>query len=1146
MMNARSSKSFFCLNIAQSIGAFNDNAFKILTSLLALSLVKDPASSGRWIALASGVFVAPFLLFSLFAGSLADRISKRTILVTVKCAEILIMGSAFAAFYSQRIEVFIFTLFLLGIHSTFFSPAKYGILPEITPVENLSMANGFIELFTFLAILLGTVFGSFAIDLFKGNLSWIGVCLLSLSVLGVLVSLGIEKTKPLDPQKPLRWNVVKDVIQEIKFLKQSRILGLGTLGIAYFWFLAAMLQLNTLLYGKEILGASQMATGGLLIAVALGAGVGSILAGKISGARVELGLVPLGAIGMSLFALDLAFNGHHYIRAIVDLSLLGCSGGFFIVPLNTLIQVESPAQERGRVIATTNFFAFCGIFLASIAMWLFRDPLGMTPAWIFGLMGLATIGTGAFIVILLPAWLVRLLLLILTHSLYRIKVRGIENIPKNKGALLVCNHVSFVDGLLIIAAMPRHVRFMIEKPWFEAPIVRRFCKILRAISVPQGEGPKGILRCLQTAREGLDQGDLICIFAEGQITRTGNLQPFKDGFGRIVKNSTIPIVPIYMDRVWGSVFSFERKKFVWKKPLQMPYRVTVCIGKALPPESSTKQVRDAVAGLANEAFTLRKQEQWTLPYQFIRVAKKRWSRECLADSIGIRTTYGRTLVASILLARKLRRQCAQEKMIGILLPPTTAGAITNIAVSLSGKVPVNLNYSALGTLDSVSRQCGLKTILTSKVFLRRLGAKIPEGALFVEDVAGQIPRIKKILWGIFACFMPSRLLAATVMAGNPRDVDALATVIFSSGSTGEPKGVMLSHFNITSNIEGLSQVFFFHNDDVAIGVLPFFHSFGFTVTLWLPLLIGIRVVYYPNPMEAQAIGELTEKNKGTILLATPTFLSTYTRRCSPKQFSTLRYVIVGAEKLRDSVAKAFAEKFGIWPLEGYGATELSPVVSVNVPDIEEGNIRQVGLKRGTVGETLPGISVRIVDPETFAELPAKKEGLLLVHGPNVMQGYLGRPDLTSQVLKDGWYVTGDIASVDDGGFLTITDRLSRFSKIGGEMVPHLKVEEEIQKILGEADTTCAVTAVSDEKKGERLVVLYTNSTLKPKDVWGKLMQTELPKLWIPKEEDFYVVNELPILGSGKLDLRKIKSLAETTAGTKGQAIKGLETAKPND
>ncbi len=1129
MSDRQPEKSFIYLNIAQGLGAFNDNAFKILTCLLALSLVKDPAASGRWIALASGVFVAPFLLFSLFAGSLADRFSKRSILVVMKFIEIFIMLSAMAAFYSQKMEIFILTLFLLGVHSTFFSPAKYGILPEITAPEKLSMANGVIELCTFLAILLGTVFGSFALDLFSGNLAWIGICLLTTAVLGTLASLGIQKTAPLSPGKPLRWNVLSDVAQEIKFLKQSRTLSLGTLGIAYFWFLGAMLQLNTLLYGKEILGVSQMATGGLLVAVALGAGAGSVLAGRISGARVELGLVPLGAIGMSVFALDLAFGSPSYLRALVDLTLLGCAGGLFIVPLNTLIQVRSPAKERGRTIATTNFFAFCGIFLASALMWLFRDPLGMTPAWIFGVMGLATIGTGGFIVALLPDWLVRLLLLILTHSLYRIKTRGVQNVPADRGALLVCNHVSFVDGLLIIAAMPRQVRFIIDKAWYEAPFVRWFCKILGAIPMPQGEGPKGIIRSLQSAREAVEKGDLVCIFAEGQITRTGNLQPFKEGFGRIVKNSTIPIIPVYMDRVWGSIFSFERRKFVWKKPSQWPYPITICIGEALPAETTARQVRDAVAGLATEAFNLRKQDQCSLVYQFIRAAKSRWFRDCLADSSGTRITYGRTLVASILLARIIKRRC-EEKMIGILLPPTVAGAITNIAVSAAGKVPVNLNYTALGSLEGVGRQCDLKTVLTSKIFLRKLGAKEPVGAVYVEDLMKQIPSIQKLLWGIFAFVLPRRVLARVALAGNRRDVDELATIIFSSGSTGEPKGVMLSHFNIISNIEGLAQVFSFRNDDAVIGVLPLFHSFGFTITLWMPLLLGIRVVYHPNPIEAQAIGELTEKHRGTILLATPTFLSAYTRRCSVEQLRTLRYVIVGAEKLRDSVANAFAEKFGVWPLEGYGATELSPVVSVNVPDVTQGEIRQVGQKRGTVGELLPGISVRIVNPDTHAELPAGQEGLLLVRGPNVMQGYLGRPDLTAQVLEDGWYVTGDIATVDEGGFLTITDRLSRFSKIGGEMVPHIKVEEKIQEILGDAQPSCAVTAIADEKRGERLAVLYTGTQIQAREIWDRLMKTDLPKLWIPKAEDFYRVDELPILGSGKLDLKKIKARVEEMDG----------------
>jgi len=334
---------------------------------------------------------------------------------------------------------------------------------------------------------------------------------------------------------------------------------------------------------------------------------------------------------------------------------------------------------------------------------------------------------------------------------------------------------------------------------------------------------------------------------------------------------------------------------------------------------------------------------------------------------------------------------------------------------------------------------------------------------------------------------------------------------------------MLSHHNLISNIEAVAQVFWINRADRIVGALPFFHSFGFTHTLWFPLVSGAGAVHHPNPLDAKSIGELVQKYRGTLLLTTPTFCAGYTRKCSAEDFASLRYVLVGAEKLREPIAQAFREKFGLTPLEGYGATEMSPVIAVNVPDHEEPANRQTGGKPGTVGHPLPGVTVDVMDPETGERLPAGREGLLLIKGPNRMLGYLGQPEKTAEVMRNGWYVTGDIGSLDDDGFIRITDRLSRFSKIGGEMVPHVRVEEVIQAILG--DFACAVTAVPDEHKGERLVVLYTRPDLTPTELWKQLSETDLPKLWIGKREDFHLVESLPTLGTGKIDLRQIKAMA---------------------
>jgi acyl-[acyl-carrier-protein]-phospholipid O-acyltransferase/long-chain-fatty-acid--[acyl-carrier-protein] ligase len=375
--------------------------------------------------------------------------------------------------------------------------------------------------------------------------------------------------------------------------------------------------------------------------------------------------------------------------------------------------------------------------------------------------------------------------------------------------------------------------------------------------------------------------------------------------------------------------------------------------------------------------------------------------------------------------------------------------------------------------------------------------------------------------------LPSFIIKRLYIRGDRKDVNDLATIIFSSGSTGKPKGVMLSHENVTSNIQGLYQILSAKKSDVILGVLPFFHSLGFTGTLCFPVGSGVGVVYHANPLDAVTIGKLAEKYKATILIGTPTFMSAYTRKCTKEQFSKLRFVVTGAEKLKKSIVDAFYQKFDVTPLEGYGTTELSPIVSLGIPDYisKDEHIRQVGYKEGKVGHPLPGVAVKAVDPDTFNTLPTGQEGLILVKGANVMMGYLKDEEKTKEVIKNGWYITGDIGTIDDDGFVCITDRLSRFSKIGGEMVPHIKVEELIQEAIGAQEPACAVTSVSDEKKGEKLVVLYKGE-IDVDNLWKKLNAQEMPKLWIPKRECFYKIEEIPLLGSGKFDLKKIKELAQ--------------------
>ena len=499
----------------------------------------------------------------------------------------------------------------------------------------------------------------------------------------------------------------------------------------------------------------------------------------------------------------------------------------------------------------------------------------------------------------------------------------------------------------------------------------------------------------------------------------------------------------------------------------------------------------------------------------------------MADGQVPRLRFGTALARTVFLARRLQPLWKGQPMVGILLPPSVSGALVNLAALLLGKIPVNLNYTASDkALASCATQCGIETVLTSRAFLDRVHVAVPGRILQLEDIAAGPKFLDSFLALLFAWTLPASLLERLLRRRGKSSLDDLATVIFSSGSTGEPKGVMLTHYNIASNIRQLEQVFALRATDRLIGILPFFHSFGFTVTLCLPAVLGIGVIYHPSPLDARAIGSLVRQYGVTFLLATPTFLQTYTRRCEPKYFGSLQFVLASAEKLPERIAQAFEDRFGLRPVEGYGCTECAPTLTVNARDFRAAGYRQVGAKRGSIGHPLPGVSIRIVNPETGEPLPTGKPGLLLVRGPNVMKGYLGQPEKTAEVLRDGWYTTGDIAAVDEDGFLVITDRLSRFSKIGGEMVPHIKVEEKLSELAGVTEQSFIVIGVPDPRKGERLVVLHTLPEDNLRECLEKLSQSDLPNLWIPRPNQFFRIEALPTLGTGKLDLRRARELAQ--------------------
>ncbi|HEY4414741.1 MAG TPA: acyl-[ACP]--phospholipid O-acyltransferase [Verrucomicrobiae bacterium] len=1131
-------KGFWALIITQFQGAFSDNVLKWLVISMIAGMDFTGEKRDQLVGIVGALFALPFILFSMTGGFLADRFSKRSVTIGVKLFEIVIMLFVLAGLAANHLNFLIACIFLMEVHSAIFGPSKYGSLPELLPEKKLSWGNGIIELGTFIAIIGGTVVGAQLCKTFSTQPSWSGVILLGLAVFGLITSLKISKVPAAAPGKKFRANFVADLWTQIKIIRADRPLWLAVVGNTYFFAIAALIQFLVVIYAKDVLNIADPAKASYLqAAIAIGIGIGSFAAGYLSGGKIETGLIPLGAVGLTICAAFLGQTGLSYGTVAVNLAALGFFGGFFIVPISALLQHRPARDQKGGVLAAANLISFLGIFLASGVFYLCASIIKLSAPEIFLVVAVATLAATIYLLFLLPDALLRFALWCLTNTIYKIRVVGRDNIPAKGGALFVCNHLSFADALLLIASTDRPIRFLMLKDIYENRWIKPFAKILQAIPVSSEQRPRELLHSLQAASNAIRNGEVVCIFAEGQITRIGQLLEFQRGFERIMKNVTAPIIPVALDGVLGSPTSFEHGRMVRRFPQRIPHPVTVSFGTALPSTASPVVVREAVQKLIADAWQLRRARMEPLPRDFVRTARKHPRRFFMADATSGNVNFGGALAKTVYLSRRLKHVWRGQNMVGIYLPPSVPGALVNHAAFLCGKVPVNLNYTlSETTLAACVKQCEIKTVITSRKFLEKIKLTPPGELIFLEDVAAKPTALEKVASFLLAKWAPFSWLKKA--AGREKEVglDDLATIIFSSGSTGEPKGVMLSHYNLLSNIRQMENILSLTHRDRFLGILPFFHSFGFTVTLCLPAAVGSGVVFHPNPLDTKAIGTLVREHAITLLLATPTFLQLYLRGVPAADFGSLQFVITGAEKLPERLATAFEEHFGIRPLEGYGTTECGPAVSVNMMNFRAAGFHQIGGKRGKIGRPLLGMEARIADAEdpwSDRTLSPGEPGMLLVRGPNIMQGYLGQPAKTAEVLRGGWYCTGDMAFLDEDGFLQITGRLSRFSKIGGEMVPHLKIEEKLHEFITAAEQTFVVASVPDEKKGERLIVLHKLADDSLKSCLESFSACDLPNLWKPKAGDFYRVDAFPMLGTGKLDLRGVKEMALKLSATEG-------------
>lgn len=725
--------------------------------------------------------------------------------------------------------------------------------------------------------------------------------------------------------------------------------------------------------------------------------------------------------------------------------------------------------------------------------------------------------------------------LALAGIFYRVRSRQAEPLPEG-GALLVCNHVSYVDVVVLQMASPRPIRFLAFEGFFHQPVMGFIMRSFGAIPVSPTRGKEAIRR----ASEALKAGELVCIFAEGQLTKTGEIGELKQGFELIARLAKVPVVPVYLDLLWGSIFSFERGSYFLKWPKKLPYEASVTFGRAIPFESANVgKLRRMLLDLGYEAFCARRMLDESLGYALVKVLKRNPGRVCLVDRSGekARSLTGiEFLTAALVLSSKWKKEIPGQR-VGVALPPGIGGSLATIALTLAEKTVVHLNFTAgSNALASALRRAEISTVISDEKLEKNLAASgLPLSFIrFVEVLEKSRGEMKSAGWKIriLPVFVLRRWFGLNRTGGRRE-----ATILFTSGSSSEPKGVVLTHRNLTAVLTQLGETPLLRPNDVMLGCLPLFHSFGLSVTFWYPLLNGVKLVTLPTPLDAGGVAETCREEGISVLLGTPTFLRHYLKKLTRDHTKALRTVVAGAEKVPAALVQDYQEKLGMTVYEGYGLTETSPVLSINLehpPQDAGDDSAQVGHRDGSVGRLLPGIAARLVDPESGEEGSLDKTGLLEVRGENVFSGYLGNAKATEEAFHDGWFRTGDLARFDEEGFLFIEGRLSRFSKIGGEMVSHGAVEAALAKVIAAnpaSGPAAVVVGVPDESKGEALVLLTTNEVDRTR-LLEVFKEAGLPNLWVPKK--IVKVEEIPLLGSGKVDLRKCKELALAEAQEVGK------------
>ena len=1126
-------RRFLPLFATQFLGATNDSLFKqALFILIAFELADRAGLDGALtIVVAGGLFILPFFLFSATAGQIADKFEKSSLIRRIKLAEIAIMALAAMGFVVDNAYFLIGVLFLMGTQSAFFGPVKYSILPDHLGTDELLGGNAFVEAGTFLAILLGTIAGGLLI---RGDygISIVATSVVVIALLGYVASRSIPRAGPADPALRLNPNILAETWHTIGEGRQRRDVFLSILGISWFWLFGANVLTQLSPFTKDYLHGDEQVVTLFTALFTVGIGAGSLLCNRLLRGEVSARFVPLGAIAMALFTLDLCIattgvrprettmGALTFLqqpgswRIIADMTLIAVSGGVFTVPLYTIMQSRSDPSRRSRVIAANNILnaLFMVIGAAASAAML---AASLTIPDIFLVMAIVTGFVAVLVCGLLPDELVKVLAAGLMRLLYRVEVRGLENYrAAGDRAVILANHVSFLDGALLAAFLPGKPTFAVNthiaRKWWARP----FLGLVDFVALDP-TNPMATKTLVQAVRSG----KRCVIFPEGRITVTGALMKVYEGPAMIADKADAPILPIRIEGAQYTPFSRVRRKV--RTHIFPKITMTVLEPREFAaPAAANARERRRMAGLAlhdvmaDLIFSSSDTER-TL-FEALADARALHGRKAIAveDIERQPLTYNALMTRSLVLGRRLGKLCAGEDYVGVMLPNATAAAATFFALQAAQKTPALLNFSVGSqSMRAACAAAGLKTVLTSRRFVEM--AKLAQTiesigdsvrVVYLEDLRKTITSTDK-LYGVLTARVPG-------LARRPRTPDAPAVVLFTSGSEGTPKGVVLSHRNILSNIHQLGARVDFNPTDIVFNALPIFHSFGLTGGMLLPVLSGIKSFLYPSPLHYRIVPELVYDTNATILFGTDTFLTGYARMANAYDFYSIRYVFAGAEKVREETRNIWASKFGLRILEGYGATETAPVIATNTP---------MHYRPGSVGRFLPGLRYRI-EPVPGIE----KGGRLFVAGPNVMLGYLRAENPgVIEPLADGWHDMGDIVEIDDSGFVTIAGRAKRFAKIGGEMVSLSAAESQASDLW--PDHQHAVVSIPDDRKGEQLVLVTDRPDADRDALFAHAKSKGIAELMVPKA--VVVTESVPLLATGKVDYPAVQALAEGAANS---------------